>query len=56
MAEKASYEPTYRQQDVDSTLDEHDNRITRVEKALLIVAGYGLADGWSLVSDVVGLF
>lgn len=50
-----SYEPTYRQRDVDDTLDNHDTRLSRLEKIALIGAGYGLADGWNIVESLVQL-
>lgn len=54
MAKKA-YEPTYRQEDVDETLDNHDTRLSRLEKVALIAAGYGLADGWNIVGSLIQL-
>jgi len=56
MAEASSEDSlSYRQRDVDDTLDEHDNRISRLEKAALIGAGYGLAEGSKFVTDVTSL-
>lgn len=49
------YEPTYRQQDVDNTLDDHEIRISRLEKAVLIGIGYGLAEGSQLIVDMTRL-
>jgi len=46
------YHPTYRQQDVDATLDDHDQRISRLEKAFLVGIGYGLAEGYNIVEAV----
>lgn len=53
-SEEPTYEPTYRQSDVDSTLDNHEHRIKRLEKAALIGIGYGLAEGSNIVTQVVG--
>jgi len=47
---------TYREQAVEDTLDEHDRRISRLEKALLIAMGYVLADQDVLLDAVLGLF
>lgn len=47
-----AYEPTYRQQDVDETLDNHELRISRLEKMSLMVVGYGLAEGSKLIADI----
>lgn len=55
-ADADGYEPTYRQQDVDRTLDDHERRIGRLEKAALIGIGYGLAEGGSLVTQLASLF
>lgn len=49
MASDSSYEPSYRQKSVDGTLDEHEKRITRLEKAGLIVLGYSIAEGSGIV-------
>jgi hypothetical protein len=51
-----SYDPTYREQDVDETLDDHEYRIGRLEKGGLIVAGYGLSEGWAIVTDIMQFF
>jgi hypothetical protein len=50
--EAASYEPTYRQQEIDGTLDDHEARISRLEKAGLVAVGYGLASGADIVVDL----
>lgn len=39
-AKEEGYQPTYREQDVDDTLDNHDTRLSRLEKAAFIGAGY----------------
>jgi len=39
MASDSEYQPSYRQQTVDQTLDEHDARITRNEKRWLMTKG-----------------
>lgn len=44
---------SYREQDVDETLDEHAARIGRLEKVALIGMGYGLAEGSNIVTDLV---
>lgn len=51
-----SYEPTYREQDVDETLDNHDTRLSRLEKVALLGIGYGLAEGNQLIQAVFGFF
>ena len=48
----SQYERSYRERDVDDTLDEHDTRISRLEKAFLVGAGYGLATGAEIVTQV----
>jgi hypothetical protein len=35
----AAYEPSYRQEDVDKTLEDHERRITRNERWRLILKG-----------------
>lgn len=52
MSSKDTYEPTYRQKNVDSTLAEHDTRISRLEKMALIGFGYGVAEGSQIITDV----
>jgi hypothetical protein len=47
---------TYREQAVEDALDEHDRRISRLEKALLIAMGYVLADQDVLLDAALGLF
>lgn len=46
---------SYRERDVVETLDEHDRRINRLEKAGLIGMGYALAQGGDLATALVGL-
>ena len=46
---------SYREKDVDDRLDEHGRRISRLEKAILVGVGYGLAEGSNLVTDLVQL-
>jgi len=55
--EKASEKPilTYREQAVEDALDEHDRRISRLEKALLIAIGYVFAEQEMLLDAVLGL-
>lgn len=38
-ADTTEYEPSYREQSVDATLDEHDARISRNEKRWLMTKG-----------------
>jgi hypothetical protein len=54
---KASEQPqlTYREQAVEEELDDHDRRISRLEKALLIAVGYVLADQNVLLDPILGL-
>jgi hypothetical protein len=47
---------TYREQAVEDELDDHDRRISRLEKALLIAVGYVLADQNVLLDPILGLF
>lgn len=54
-SEEETYEPTYRQQDVDHTLSDHERRITRLEKVALLGVGYGLAEGSNIVTQFAGL-
>jgi len=51
-AESEVYEPTYRERDVDHTLDDHEQRINRLEKAVLVGFGYGLAEGSQLITEI----
>jgi hypothetical protein len=55
---KASEQPqlTYREQAVEEELDDHDRRISRLEKSLLIAVGYVLADQDVLIDAALGLF
>lgn len=53
--DRQEYQPTYRQQDVDDTLDEHDRRLSRLEKAVLVGFGYGLAEGYEIIEIITGL-
>jgi len=46
---------TYREKDVDSTLDEHDRRISRLEKAAWVGAGYVVAEFPNIASNLIGL-
>lgn len=50
--DRQEYEPTYRQQDVDNTLEDHEHRIGRLEKAVLVGIGYGLAEGYNIVEAI----
>ncbi|AGF91193.1 hypothetical protein HAPG_00007 [Halorubrum phage GNf2] len=50
------YSPTYRQQDVDETLNDHDTRISRLEKLALLVVGYGIAEGGNIVTELAQFF
>jgi hypothetical protein len=55
MSSDETYSPTYRQRDVDDTLDDHEGRITRLEKIALLSVGYGLAEGWTIITDIGSL-
>lgn len=55
-ADKPTYEPSYRQQSVDDTLDSHDRRISRLEKGALIIGGYLIAEGANVVEQFSVLF
>lgn len=46
---------SYRERDQDATLEEHEQRITRLETAGLIVGGYMLNDGANFVVEIVGI-
>lgn len=48
----SQYERSYRERDVDETLDEHDYRISRLEKVALMGIGYGIATGAEAVTQV----
>lgn len=54
---KAPKQPqlTYREKVVEEELDDHDRRISRLEKALLIAVGYVLADQNVLLDPILGL-
>lgn len=46
---------SYREQDVDKTIDDHDRRISRLEKAGLIALGWGIAESSQLTDMLIGL-
>lgn len=50
------YDPSYRQQDVDETLQDHEERITRNERWRLIlkgaVAGIAMASGGQIAGGI----
>lgn len=50
-----TYEPSYRQEDVDETLQEHEQRISRLEKLAYIGIGAGLVRGGELMANLSGL-
>jgi hypothetical protein len=52
---RETYEPSYRQEDVDTTLEDHERRITRLEKVALVAAGYFVADGAEIAQVFMGL-
>ena len=52
---RESYDPSYRQSNVDTTLEDHETRITRLEKIALIGFGYLVADGAEIVSTFSSL-
>jgi len=53
MAKANEYNPTYRQSNVDDTLEDHDTRISRLEKAILVLIGYGIAEGGNIVTEIM---
>lgn len=55
MADEASAELSYREESVDSAIDNHEKRISRLEKAFLIGVGYVLADQDMLFEALLGL-
>lgn len=54
---KTSKQPqlSYREKVVEEELDDHDRRISRLEKSLLIAVGYVLADQNVLLDPILGL-
>lgn len=46
---------SYRKNDVDETLADHERRITRLEKVALVVTGYLVADGATIVNEIAAL-
>jgi hypothetical protein len=54
-SESSQYEPSYRERDVDETLDDHDHRISRLEKIALVGFGYGLASGANIVTHITSI-
>lgn len=52
---RESYDPTFRQQNVDETIKDHERRITRLEKVALIGAGYLIADGAEIATVFTSL-
>jgi len=46
---------SYRERDVDETLDDHDRRLSRLEKVALVGVGYGIAEGWNITNYLLGL-
>jgi hypothetical protein len=46
---------SYRERDVDESLDEHDRRISRLEKAGLIALGWGIAESSALTDTLLSL-
>jgi hypothetical protein len=50
--EQVDDELTYREQDVDETLDDHDRRISRLEKLALLAVGYVTADAPDVVREL----
>lgn len=43
---------SYRERDVDDTLDDHENRLNRLEKVMLVAFGYGIASGAETVTQI----
>jgi hypothetical protein len=48
-------ETTFRQERVQQRLEDHDTRISRLEKAGLMVVGYGLAEGAQIIDALTSL-
>lgn len=46
---------SYRERDVDDTLDNHDRRITRLEMAGLVALGWGIAESSQLTDALLSL-
>jgi hypothetical protein len=46
---------SYREKDVDETLNDHDRRITRLEMAGLVALGWGLAESTQLTDALLSL-
>lgn len=55
-SEKSGYDPTYRQEDVDDILKDHDSRITRLERGGLVLIGYLLGFTAVNAGEIVQFF
>lgn len=47
---------SYRERDVDETLDDHEARITTLERAKLLGIGYLLSEAPNIAGTVIGFF
>lgn len=54
MAANEPQELTYREQSVDDELDDHEQRISRLEKAFLVGVGYVFAEQGVVVETILG--
>lgn len=54
-AEESTVELSYREQSVDDAINNHEKRISRLEKAFLIGVGYVLADQDMLFEALIGV-
>ncbi|WP_226041176.1 hypothetical protein [Natrinema sp. DC36] len=53
MATEESYDPSFRDKQADERLDEHDARISRLEKGSLIALGFFVAQGNEIADTVI---
>jgi hypothetical protein len=51
-SDTSQYERSYRERDVDETLTDHEQRLSRLEKVALIGIGYGLASGAQIITEI----
>jgi hypothetical protein len=54
-SDSSQYERSYRERDVDETLDDHDYRISRLEKIALVGFGYALASGANIATHITSI-
>jgi len=55
-ASGTDHELPYRERHVDETLDDHEQRITSLERGKLLAIGYILAEAPSIVASLSGFF